>query len=106
MIVFYNLVDIGAINAMTIWLCNNPNWQRRKYNARRLFLEELAQSLTHSHNERRLQQTGLTSKSKLALQSIGFEIQSKISTYERSSVRCIFTCGSQRTHKNLSCDKM
>ncbi len=26
MLVFFNTIDIAAINTMTIWLCKNPNW--------------------------------------------------------------------------------
>jgi hypothetical protein len=44
-----------------------------------VFLKELGKSLTNSHNERRDQQSGHTSKAKLALQSLGFELKPKIS---------------------------
>ncbi|CAF4519394.1 unnamed protein product, partial [Didymodactylos carnosus] len=29
MIVFYNMIDIAALNAMTIWLCQNPTWNNK-----------------------------------------------------------------------------
>jgi hypothetical protein len=78
MIVFFNLIDIASINAMTLWLCQNPDWHSRKNYIRRLFLENLERSLTNPHNERRSQQVRLTLKIKLSLQSLGFEVKPKI----------------------------
>lgn len=75
MLVFFNLIDIAAINALTLWICQNPNWQNRKKHIRRLFLEELAKSLARPQHERRCQQIGLSFKVKLALQSLGFELK-------------------------------
>ena len=40
-IVCFDLIDIAAINAMTLWLHINPNWHNHKTNVRRLFLEDL-----------------------------------------------------------------
>jgi hypothetical protein len=78
MIVFFNLIDIASINAMTLWLCQNSDWHSRKNYIRRLFLENLGRSLTNPHNERRSQQVRLTLKIKLSLQSLGFEVKPKI----------------------------
>ncbi|CAF1505543.1 unnamed protein product [Adineta ricciae] len=82
MIVFFNLIDIAAINAMTLWLHINPNWHNHQTNIRRLFLEDLGKSLTHAHNTRRSEQSGHTLQVKLALQSLGFVLKSKLSTSE------------------------
>ncbi|CAF1454756.1 unnamed protein product [Rotaria sordida] len=79
LMVFFNMIDIAAINAMTIWLCQNPEWNNRKKHIRRLFLEQLSKSLTNPHNQRRSEQSHLTSKVKLALQSLGYELKPEIS---------------------------
>jgi hypothetical protein len=78
MSVLFNMIDIAGINAMTIWLCQNPNWNIRKTHTRRSFLTQLSNALTSSHNERRSQQSGLKKKVKLALQSLGYELKSDI----------------------------
>jgi hypothetical protein len=73
MVVFYNMIDIAAINAMTVFLCQNPDWNKGKSHIRRIFLEQLSKSLTNYLNERRSQQPGLKPKEKLALQSLGYD---------------------------------
>lgn len=46
--VFYNMLDIAALNALVIWKEKNPDWNKNKRFKRRLFLEELGISLaTH-----------------------------------------------------------
>ena len=77
MIVFFNLIDIAAINSMSIWLYENPDWNKGKRYVRRLFLEQLGKSLTNSHNERRCHYSYLTYNTKIALQSLGYELKSK-----------------------------
>ncbi|CAF1224457.1 unnamed protein product [Adineta steineri] len=78
MIVFFNLIDIAAINAMTLWLCKYPNWHNQRKHVRRLFLEELGRSLTNPHNTRRSEQSGHALEVKLALQSLGFVLKPKL----------------------------
>jgi len=39
--VFYNMLDIAALNALVIWKEKNPDWNKNKRFKRRLFLEEL-----------------------------------------------------------------
>lgn len=73
--VFYNLIDIAAINAMTIWLCQNPEWNLKRTSTRRHFLVELSKALTNSHNQRRSEQLRLMPKVKLALQCLGYDLQ-------------------------------
>ncbi|CAF4474867.1 unnamed protein product, partial [Rotaria sp. Silwood2] len=43
MLVFFNMFDIAAINAMTIWLCQNPDWHSRKNHIRGLFFRTAQQ---------------------------------------------------------------
>jgi hypothetical protein len=75
MIVFSNTIDIAAINAMTIGLCHHPDWNNRHTHARRLFLSELGLSLTKPHHGRRCQESHLSSKTKLALRLLGYELK-------------------------------
>ncbi|CAF4508979.1 unnamed protein product, partial [Rotaria sp. Silwood2] len=75
MIVFFNMIDIAAINSLNIWLDQNPDWNVGKKCFRRLFLEELSKSLTDSRNQRRVKQPRLAPKVKLALQSFGYELK-------------------------------
>ncbi len=75
MIAFYNMIDIVAINALTLWLCQNPSWNNQKQYIRRIFLEQLSKTLTNSHNERQSKQYCLTTNLKLALQCLGFELK-------------------------------
>ena len=41
-----NVVDILALNVMIIWILNNSQWEMNKRFKRRLFLNQLARSLT------------------------------------------------------------
>jgi hypothetical protein len=43
--VFYNMLDIAALNALVIWKEKNPDWNKNKRFKRRLFLEELGTCL-------------------------------------------------------------
>ncbi len=46
MVVFYNMTDIAAINAMTVWLCQNFSLNVRRTYTRRMFLTQLSKALT------------------------------------------------------------
>lgn len=43
--VFYNVVDIAAINAYILWKQLNPGYHQNKTHKRRLFIEELGLAL-------------------------------------------------------------
>lgn len=48
MVLFYNMLDLSAINAFTIFTKLNPEWNANKTNTRlrrRLFLTELGEAL-------------------------------------------------------------
>lgn len=49
MVVFYNLLDISAINAYVIWIHANPEWKKSASHKRRLFLEKLGMELLEQH---------------------------------------------------------
>ena len=46
MVVFYNMIAIAAINAMTVWLCQNAPLNVRRTYTRRMFLTQLSKALT------------------------------------------------------------
>jgi hypothetical protein len=46
MVVFYNMIDISAINAMTVWLCQNFSLNVRRTYTRPMFLTQLSKALT------------------------------------------------------------
>ncbi|CAF3698644.1 unnamed protein product [Rotaria sp. Silwood1] len=76
MVVFYNMIDIGAINAMTIWLCQNSSWNVKRTNTRRIFLTQLSKALTNLQLQCRSKEVRLMPKVKLALQSLGYRLHS------------------------------
>ena len=45
LVVFYNMLDISAINAYVIWKALNPNWNSKKSRKRRLYLLQLGKEL-------------------------------------------------------------
>ncbi|XP_055336857.1 piggyBac transposable element-derived protein 1-like [Paramacrobiotus metropolitanus] len=53
-ILFYDMVDISALNAFVVWIELNPAWSRAKHR-RRLFLESLAEELLEYPMRRRLE---------------------------------------------------
>ncbi|CAF4656859.1 unnamed protein product [Rotaria sp. Silwood2] len=76
MVVFYNMIDIAAINAMTIWLCQNSSWNVKRTSTRRIFLTQLSKALTNLQLQRRSKEVRLMPKAKLVLQSIGYRLHS------------------------------
>ena len=53
LVIFFNMLDISAYNAFVIWMALNPEWNRRKLQRRRLFLEELGKALMRPQIQRR-----------------------------------------------------
>lgn len=45
MAIFYNMIDISALNAFIVWISLNPEWEKQTRHKRRLFLLELGKSL-------------------------------------------------------------
>ncbi|XP_026189546.1 serine/arginine repetitive matrix protein 1 isoform X2 [Mastacembelus armatus] len=50
---FFNLLDISALNSYIVWMAINPEWHQGKSHKRRLFLEELGKKLITPHMARR-----------------------------------------------------
>ena len=53
MVVFDNILDVPACNAFVLWSHIHQGWNSTKKNKRRMFLEELGNSLVKPHIERR-----------------------------------------------------
>ncbi|XP_049927217.1 piggyBac transposable element-derived protein 4-like [Epinephelus moara] len=50
---FFNMLDISALNAYIVWTAIDPAWHRGKSHRRRLFLEELGRKLVNPQMARR-----------------------------------------------------
>ncbi|CAF2038169.1 unnamed protein product, partial [Rotaria magnacalcarata] len=85
LIVFFNMIDIAAINTMPIWLYHNPDWNINKSHVRRFFLGQLSKYLTKSHNEHRDEEPHLSLKTKLALESLEYNLDREISITENQN---------------------
>ena len=59
MMLFYNILDISAVNSFVVWKHLNPDWNNGKNHQRRLFLKELGTSLVQQPKDR-LEITGLS----------------------------------------------
>ena len=53
MVLFYNLLDVSALNAFIIWIHLNPNWMNGILYKRRIFLTELGKQLVRDNAARR-----------------------------------------------------
>ncbi|XP_048874855.1 piggyBac transposable element-derived protein 4-like [Brienomyrus brachyistius] len=53
MVVFYNILDVSAYNAFVLWTHIHLGWNSTKKHRRRLFLEQLGNSLVKEHIQRR-----------------------------------------------------
>lgn len=60
MVLFYNILDISAVNSFVVWKHLNPDWHNGKNHQRRLFLKELGTSLVQQQMKDRLEITGLS----------------------------------------------
>ncbi|KAJ8391848.1 hypothetical protein AAFF_G00084640 [Aldrovandia affinis] len=52
LVIIFNILDVSAYNAFSIWMAINPDWNQRKLQ-RYLFLEELGKALVTPHIQRR-----------------------------------------------------
>ncbi|KAJ4426464.1 hypothetical protein ANN_27278 [Periplaneta americana] len=51
--IFFTLIDIACLNGGTIFMKNNPDWNKKKHNVRRLYMLELGQQLVRPVVEER-----------------------------------------------------
>ena len=54
---FFNIVDIAAVNALILWITKHPNWNQNKSHLRRLFLRDLGMQLVNRHVQQRVTST-------------------------------------------------
>ena len=64
------MIDINAINSMTLWLSQYVESNQRKSNTQRIFLPQLSTVLTVPKSQRRSQESRLMPKVKLAFLSL------------------------------------
>ncbi|KAJ4430670.1 hypothetical protein ANN_19261 [Periplaneta americana] len=55
--IFFTLIDIACLNGGTIFMKNNPDWNKKKHNVRRLCMLELGQQLVRPVVEERAKNT-------------------------------------------------
>ena len=54
---FFNIVDIAAVNALILWVTKHPDWNQDKSHVRRLFLCDLGMQLVNCHVQQRMTST-------------------------------------------------
>jgi len=95
---FFNLLDIAALNALIIWIMNDPTWEGRKKYRRRLFLKQLARSLvtpwiTARANKPQSRQV------RRAILAAGFEITASEREEVVGTKRRCYLCGKKKDRK-------
>nr|XP_020470705.1 LOW QUALITY PROTEIN: piggyBac transposable element-derived protein 4-like [Monopterus albus] len=53
LVIFFDMLDISAYNAFVVWTAVNPEWNRRKLQRRRFFMEELGKALVTPYMQTR-----------------------------------------------------
>ena len=71
---FFNVLDIGALNSYLVWMKNNPNWNAARRYRRRLFLIELSTSLMKPLILRRAHQPRLQISVRQAIEACGVNL--------------------------------
>ena len=74
LVLFFNILDVGAIASFVIWIANYPDWQKlRRASRRRKFLVKLGSDLVEDEINRRLQMPrALRKHSKAALRTLDY----------------------------------
>ena len=49
MVLFYNILDISALNFFVVWTHLNPDWNANKKQRRCLFIKQLGKDLIKQH---------------------------------------------------------
>ncbi|GAV00940.1 hypothetical protein RvY_11722 [Ramazzottius varieornatus] len=61
MALFYDIVDISALNSYVVWTELNPDWHAKSLIRRRKYLHELSRNLMESHLRRRFTSASIPS---------------------------------------------
>lgn len=79
LVVFFDILDIAAVNGMIIWCLCNPDWQENNRRRRRMFIKELAKQLTQPLIERRAESSDQAYRKDIrrAIESCGVTLPSK-----------------------------
>ncbi|XP_031594040.1 piggyBac transposable element-derived protein 4-like [Oreochromis aureus] len=54
MALFHNMIDVSLYNAYVLWISVDPSWQQQKSHRRRLYIEEVGESLVKPHMIKRV----------------------------------------------------
>lgn len=69
--VFFTLLDIVGLNAYSLVLMNDPNWERSKQNRHRIYLQELGLKLIENQVENRARNVhGLTTSIVISMERV------------------------------------
>jgi hypothetical protein len=101
---FFNIIDVGALNAYICFKSLFPDWKQGQLFKRRLFLLDLSRALTSEHMERRARCPNLPLPIQHALSQQGFQRQ----TIEQSEVPRIESrgrCYDCRKQVRVKCSK-
>lgn len=95
---FYNMIDLAAINAFVLFMHVNSSYHQKKLFKRRIFLKELGKMLTEPHRNARMKKNiPITIKKKLLV--VAGDSSKNISSPKRG--RCK-ECGPKRDRKTLT----
>jgi len=95
MVLFYNLLDVSALNAFIIWIHLNPNWMNGILYKRRIFLAELGKQLVKDNAVRRAVKSPISSSHSSA----------GANPAGRKRGRCVLCPRSKDVKHNMTCSK-
>ena len=95
MVLFYNLLDVSALNAFIIWIHLNPNWMNGILYKRRIFLTELGKQLVKDNAVRRAVKSPISSSPSSA----------GANPAGRKRGRCVLCPRSKDVKHNMTCSK-
>lgn len=101
---FFNILDLAAYNGCIIWIIQHPQWNPGKNHRRRLYIQEVAQSLIDPHLQHRAQIPQLRNSNRRAMRATGIDPQnaSQSTTEAGDGSRC-FLC-TERTRVRQKCN--
>lgn len=108
--VFYTLIDIMCINAYSIYILNNPEWNKTKTGRRRIFLQTLGLDLIKPHVRKRCTNLhGLQNNILIAMEQVlGEKVQRPTASANKTSAkgRCHSCCEELSAEKRRKLSKI
>ena len=96
MTLFYNMLDVAGIAALTVWFFSHPEVAANKQKLRRQFLTSLGQQLVDDHIQQRLlNRRSIQKDARLALKLLGYiDPPADMEAVEQPSAkrRCVGYC--------------